>query len=86
MLILNLNFYKKKLNMNIRRKIEELYLNIDHTWTDQEVIEYIESILPFVPDEDLEENLEILNDLKSEIRNKKIEIILKKVKKNEKGH
>jgi hypothetical protein len=62
----------------IRRKIEELYLNIDHTWTDQEVIEYIESILPFVPDEDLEENLEILNDLKSEIRNKKIEIILKK--------
>jgi hypothetical protein len=64
--------------MNIRRKIEELYLNIDHTWTDQEVIEYIESILPFVPDEDLEENLEILNDLKCEIRNKKIEIILKK--------
>jgi len=62
----------------IREKIEELYLNIDHTWTDQEVIEYIESILIFVPDEDYEENLELLAGLRNEIRDKKIQIILKK--------
>jgi hypothetical protein len=62
----------------IRKEIEELYLNIDLSWTDQEVVDYIESILPFVPDEDLDENLELIAGLKAEMRNKKIETILKK--------
>jgi hypothetical protein len=62
----------------IRKEIEELYLNITPDWTDQEIIDYIESILPFVPDEDLDENLELIAGLKIEMRNKKIEIILKK--------
>ena len=56
----------------IREKIEELYLNIDHTWTDEEVIKYIESILIFVPEEDYEENIKLLAGLRNEIRDQKI--------------
>lgn len=62
----------------IRQKIEDLYPNITPEWTDQAIISYIEEIILFVPDEYVEENLELIADLKSEIRVKKIEIILKK--------
>jgi hypothetical protein len=62
----------------IRQEIEELYLNINPDWTDIEVVDYIESILPFVPDEDLDENLELIARMKAYIRNKKIKIIFKK--------
>lgn len=61
----------------IRQEIEELYLNINPDWTDLEVVDYIESILPLVPEEDLDENLELLTRLKAEIRHKKIDNILK---------
>ncbi len=64
--------------MNIRHKIEELYPIITPEWTDEFILEYLGKILPYVRDEDLEENLELIADLKSEIRVKKIEIILKK--------
>jgi hypothetical protein len=62
----------------IRKEIEELYLNIDYTWTDLEVVNYIESILIFVPEEDYDYNIELLAGLKAEMREKKIKIILKK--------
>jgi hypothetical protein len=63
----------------IREEIEELFSPvITPDWSDQEIIDYIQSILPLVPDEDLDENLELIERLKAEIRNKKIEIILKK--------
>jgi len=62
----------------IRKEIEELYLNIDYTWTDLEVVNYIESILIFVPEEDYDYNVELLDRLKAEMREKKIKIILKK--------
>jgi hypothetical protein len=62
----------------IRREIEELYPTIKSSWTDEVVVDYIESILPFVPEEDLDENLELIARLKAYIRHKKIKIILKK--------
>jgi hypothetical protein len=61
----------------IRQEIEELYLNINPDWTDIEVVDYIESILNLVPDDDYEYNIELLVRLKAEIRNKKIDNILK---------
>jgi len=73
----------------IRKKIQEMYLNITDKWTDEEVIEYLEFSINFVPEEDLEENLDFIYKLKSEKRNEKIDYILKnnskKVKKNQKG-
>lgn len=54
-----------------------VYLNINPDWTDLEVVDYIESILIFVPDDDYEYNIELLIKLKAEIRNKKIDNILK---------
>lgn len=69
----------------IRKEIEELYPIIQPSWTYQEIIDYIESIILFIPDEDLEENLELIAGLKVEMRNKKIEIILKKDSKKSKG-
>jgi len=62
----------------IRQEIEELYLNINPDWTDIEIVDYIESILDLVPDDDYEYNIELLVRLKAEIRNKKINNILKK--------
>jgi len=62
----------------IRQEIEELYLNINPDWTDIEIVDYIESILDLVPDDDYEYNIELLVRLKVEIRNKKINNILKK--------
>ena len=41
-------------------------------------IRYRERILPFCSGKDLDENLEILADLKAKLRNKKIQIIFKK--------
>ena len=61
----------------IRQEIEELYLNINPDWTDIEIVDYIESILDLVPDDDYEYNIELLVRLKVEIRNKTIENILK---------
>jgi hypothetical protein len=61
----------------IRQEIEELYLNINPDWTDLQVVDYIESILDLVPDDDYEYNIELLVRLKAEIRNKTIENILK---------
>jgi hypothetical protein len=61
----------------IRQEIEELYLNINPDWTDLEIVDYIESILDLVPDDDYEYNIELLLRLKAEIRNKTIENILK---------
>jgi len=61
----------------IRQEIEELYLNINPDWTDIEIVDYIESILDLVPDDDYEYNIELLVRLKAEIRNKTIENILK---------
>ena len=61
----------------IRQEREELYLNINPDWTDLEIVDYIESILDLVPDDDYEYNIELLVRLKAEIRNKTIENILK---------
>jgi hypothetical protein len=61
----------------IRQEIEELYLDIDSSWTDLEVVNYIESILELIPDDDYEYNIELLVRLKAEIRNKTIDNILK---------
>jgi hypothetical protein len=61
----------------IRQEIEELYLDIDSSWTDLEVVDYIESILELIPDDDYEYNIELLIKLKAEIRNEKIDNILK---------
>jgi hypothetical protein len=63
----------------IRKEIEELFNPfITPDWSDQEIIDYIESILSLVPDEDIEENLELIKRLKIDMRDRKIEIILKK--------
>jgi hypothetical protein len=62
----------------IRKEIEELYPIIQPNWTDEGIVEWIEGILPFVPDEDLDENLELIARMKAYIRNKKIKKIFKK--------
>ena len=49
----------------IRQEIEELYLDIDSSWTDLEVVNYIESILELIPDDDYEYNIELLVRLKN---------------------
>lgn len=74
----------------IRKKIQEMYLNITDKWTDDEVLEYLQFALQFVPEEDVDENLDFIYKLKGEKRNEKIDYILKnnskKVKKKRKGH
>lgn len=76
--------------MKIRKKIQEMYLNITDNWTDDEVLEYLQFALQFVPEEDVDENLDFIYKLKGEKRNQKIDYILKnnskKVKKKRKGH
>ena len=63
-------------NKMIREKIEELYPIIEPHWSDEDIIDFIKEIWNLIPDEDLEENQELINELKVHIRNKKIDNII----------
>lgn len=63
--------------MSIRDEIDEL-IPFSKNIPDEELIEVLERIITICEEEWIEDNKRLLNGLKSEIRNKKIDEILKK--------
>jgi hypothetical protein len=68
----------------MRKTIQELYHILDETWTDERILIYLNDILPFVPEEDEEENIKFITYLEKRIekkviakRNKRINSIIK---------
>lgn len=64
-------------NMTIRDEIDEL-IPFSKNIPDEELIEVLERIITICDDEWIEDNKRLLSGLKSEIREKKIDEILKK--------